>query len=270
MASSATQRARLAKAFADFWYGGSGPTHGEIDDAFAVAGIDPEAGSKRDRVSDAIKRARDDQLPTLIEQLVELLRLHELPAADDPTLARLRSAMRPFGLELDAEFEVRQPIHPRLDHLPDEPDLREHIDRIQRSLRDGDDAQLLGSTKELLETTAKVVLARVGRPTPSKFPALLTAAFEALQLHPKATPSTGTPLERPVREILGGAVKIALGVDELRNSHGTGHGRIAPPPLSRRHARLAAGAGVTVATLLLDTLDDPRAPWKKAADGVEA
>lgn len=270
MVSPASQRARLAKALADFWFGGSGPSHGEIDDAFAVAGVDPEPGSKRGRVSDAVKRARADQLPTLIEQLVELLRLEELPRADEPTLTRLRSAMRAFGLELDAAFEVRQPIHPRLDHLPDEPDLREHIDRIQRSIRDGDDAQLLGSTKELLETTAKVVLQRAGKAAPTKFPALLTAAFEALQLHPKATPSTGTSLERPVREILGGALKIALGIDELRNSHGTGHGRIAPPPLSQRHARLAAGAGVTVATLLLDTLDDPGAPWRRASDRAES
>jgi hypothetical protein len=262
--TSPTQRARLAKVFGDFWYGGAGPSHGEIDDAFAVAGVEAEPGSKRDRVSDAVQRARDDQLRTLIEQLVDLLRLHELPGADQATLTRLRSAMRPFGLELDETFEVHQPTLPRFDHVPDEPALREHIDRIQRAIRDGDDAQLLGSTKELLETTAKVVLRAAGKNTPTKFPALLTAAFEALHLHPKATPSTGTPLEKPVREILGGALQVTLGIDELRNSHGTGHGRVAAARLSRRHARLAAGAGVTIATLLLDTLDDPEAPWRKS------
>jgi hypothetical protein len=140
----------------------------------------------------------------LIEQLAEMLRVNELPDANEAALSRLRSAMRPFRLELDETYEVHHLIYPSIDHLPDEPALRDHIDRIQRALRDGDDAQLLGSTKELLETTAKVVR--------------------------------------------------------------TGHGRhVAPPPLGRRHARLAAGAGVTVATLLLDTLDDANAPWRKGS-----
>jgi hypothetical protein len=265
MVTAASQRARLAKAFADFWYGGDGPSHGEIADAFAVAGVEPDDGSKRDRVSDAIQRARDDQLLTLLEQLVDLLRLRELPGADGTTLARLRAAMRPFGLELDDSFELHEVAGPGLDHLPDAPALREHVNRIQRAIRDGDDAQLLGSTKELLETTAKVVLERTGNSIPSKFPALLTAAFDALQLHPKATPSSGTALEKPVREILGGALRIVMGVDELRNLHGTGHGRTTATRLNTRHARLAAGAAVTVATLLLDTLDDPDAPWRRSS-----
>jgi hypothetical protein len=264
MADPARQRARLAKSFAEFWYGGDGPSHGELDDAFAVAGIEPGAGSKRDRVSEAIRTADQERLPTLLEELVELLRVNVLPSADTATVERLRSAMRPYGLELDDAYEIRPSGNPRLDHLPDQPALRDHIDRIQRALRDGDDAQLLGSTKELLETTAKVVLERTDAPTPSKFPALVTAAFEALEVHPKANASSGTGLEQPVRQILGGALQIVLGVDELRNAHGTGHGRTKVIKLSKRQARLAAGAGAAIAAFLLDTLDDPKAHWRRA------
>lgn len=269
VAPSPSQRARLAKAFADFWYGGSGPSHSEIADAFAVAGVDSDTGSKRDRVSAAIREVRDEQLYTLLDQLVDLLRIYDLPSADAAHLKRLRDAMRPFGIEMDNSFELHQAIHPGLDHLPDRPALRDHVSRIQRAIRDEDDAQLLGSTKELLETTAKVVLERTGRTPPLKFPALLTAAFEALLLHPKLTPSSGTPLEKPVREILGGALRIVMGIDELRNAYGTGHGRTSTARLGPRHARLAAGAGVTVATLMLDTLDDPEAPWRKASGNAE-
>lgn len=269
MPPSASQRARLAKAFADFWHGGSGPTHGELDVAFAVAGVEPEPGSKFDRVSEAVRKVHDEHLYTLLDQLVDLLRAHDLPGAEAVSVKRVRDALRPFECSLDDDFELHRAISPGLDHLPDQPALRDHVNRIQRALRDGDDAQLLGSTKELLETTAKVVLERTATPPPSKFPALLTAAFEALHLHPKVTPSSGTPLERPVREILGGALRIVLGIDELRNSHGTGHGRTSMAKLGPRHARLAAGAGVTVATLMLDTLDDPHAPWRKANDGPE-
>jgi hypothetical protein len=114
-----------------------------------------------------------------------------------------------------------------------EPALREHIERIQRALRDGDDAQLLGSTKELLESTANVVLSRTGKPIPQKYPALITAAFDALHIHPKDSPSTGTE-QGPVRQILSSALRIALGINEFRGTHGTGHGRATPPPVWER------------------------------------
>jgi hypothetical protein len=72
--SEEQRRARLAKVLADFWYGGAGPSHGELDDAFAIAGVEPEAASKRDRVSDAVRRVKAEQLFTLVDQLIELLR----------------------------------------------------------------------------------------------------------------------------------------------------------------------------------------------------
>lgn len=256
------RRARLAKALADFWSGGDGPTHGDLNDAFAIAGMDPDGGSKRDRVSQAVRGVPTANLFTLVDQLIELLRYHYLPSSDEPTLSRLRNALGAFGFRLSDDFNLTSDLRPDLDRLPELPALREHVDRIQRAMRDGDDAQLLGSTKELLESTAKVVLERAGQSPPAKFPALLTAAFEALHLHPKSTPATGTRLEEPVRKIVGGALQVVLGIDELRNTSGTGHGRSGPTSLSPRHARLAAGAGVTVASLLLDTLDDPNAPWR--------
>jgi hypothetical protein len=108
-----------------------------------------------------------------------------------------------------------------------------------------------------------VVLPKCNSAPPSKFPALMTAAFEALGVHPEETPSTGTELEVPVRTILGGALQIVLGINELRGTHGTGHGRAEPSlRLGQRQVRLAAGAGVTVAIFLLDTLDDPSAAWR--------
>ncbi|HGG57698.1 MAG TPA: hypothetical protein ENK31_07880, partial [Nannocystis exedens] len=71
-------------------------------------------------------------------------------------------------------------------------------------------------------------------------------------------------LVEPVRKILGGVLQIALGVNELRNERGTGHGKVEPAlTLGDRHARLAAGASVVVATLMLDTLEDEAAPWRR-------
>lgn len=260
-------RARLAKVLADFWAGGSGPSHGELADAFAVAGIEPDGGSKRDRVSTAVRSVPDRDLFTLVDQLIELLQHWTLPQADPATLARLRQALKPFGFALADDFKLSSTQRPDLVHVSDEPAVREHIERIQRALRDEDDAQILGSSKELLESAAKLVLQATGQTPPLKFPALLATALEALQIHPKVAPSNGTPLEEPVKRILGGVVQIVLGVNDLRASHGAGHGGTIPrAKLGDRQVRLAASSAVAVAAFMLDTLDDPGAPWRRSEE----
>lgn len=200
---------------------------------------------------------------TLCNQFVELLRDRDLPRSEPDDLQPLRDALASYGFNLDDDFTLSSNHRPDLERLPDLPALRDHIARIQRAHRDDDAAQLPGSTKELLESTAKVVLEPTGKSTPQKFPALMVAAFQALHIHPKANASTGTPLQEPVRRIVG-ALQIVLGIEELRNAHGTGYGGPEPRALSFRHAQLAVDAGLTVARLLLNTLDDPAAPWRTA------
>ena len=264
------QRARLARALAGFWAGGAGPTHGEVTDVLDLFGLHCDSGSKRERVSDALKSVNSQDLRPLIDELIGLLRTDSMFSADNEFAAsqsdidQLREALVPFGLSLDNDGSLvsSKGLVADASILPDEPALREHVGRMQRALSDGDSAQLIGSSKELLETASKLVLARVSEPEPSKFPALINRALELLMLHPKSKPSPREDLTEPVRKILGGVLQVALGVNDLRNEEGTGHGRAsASVTLDARHARLAAGAAVVVATLLLDTLEDPDAPW---------
>jgi hypothetical protein len=57
---------------------------------------------------------------------------------------------------------------------------------------------------------------------------------------------------------------VAIGVAELRNQYGTGHGDSRPRTgLGPRHAHLAVNAAFMWCQLLLDTLVDPDAPWRK-------
>ncbi|WP_419947050.1 abortive infection family protein [Candidatus Poriferisodalis sp.] len=106
------------------------------------------------------------------------------------------------------------------------------------TLTEGDSALLLGSSKELLESTAKIVLERVHEEPPTKFPGLISRALEILKLHPKSDPTQREDLLEPVRKILGGVLQIAIEVNELRNERGTGHGRLqAPVTLGDRHSR---------------------------------
>ena len=152
-----------------------------------------------------------------------------------------------------------------LAQLRDPAAIEEHLDRIRRSV-DNDPAQAVGSAKELIESTAKVVLLERGTTWDERkddMPALITKAQKALLLHPSAA-TPGPDGSDAVKKILGGAAAVALGVAELRNrGFGTGHGPAGQRTgLGVRHAHLAVNAAVTWCQLMLDTLHDERAPWR--------
>ena len=98
-------------------------------------------------------------------------------------------------------------------------------------------------------------------------PALVNKVQKTLKLDAASAP-TGPDGSTAVKKILSGAVNIAVGVAELRNQgFGSGHGQAsAPNGLGVRHARLTVNAAVTWCELILDTLADPVAPWRKTAN----
>lgn len=163
--------------------------------------------------------------------------------------------------------------HPRRAHLSrssldslNTPDaILEQLHRIQRAIPT-DAALAVGSAKELIESTAKAVLIERGRPIDEKadLPALVKEAQQALSLHPSQT-TVGPDGTDAVKRILGAASSIAIGVAELRNrGYGTGHGAAGPRTgLTTRHAHLAVNAAITWCELLLDTLADSAAPWRR-------
>lgn len=156
-----------------------------------------------------------------------------------------------------------------LAQLQDPSAIHEQLDRLRRAANSEDPAFVIGSAKELVETTAKVVLAERGLEFDRtwKFPNLISEAQDALRLRPNAL-TEGPDTTPSVKRVLGGAQNMVLGLDELRNAgYGTGHGparvRVGLHP---RHARLAANAAVTWCELMLDTLTDQAAPWRDRAD----
>lgn len=149
-------------------------------------------------------------------------------------------------------------------NLRDPTAIKEHLDRLQRSAYD-DPALAIGVAKELVESTAKIVLAERGLlvSNKEKFPALVSKAQRALDLHPSSA-HAGPDRTDAVKRILGSLVSVTEGLDELRNrGYGTGHGpagkRVGLRP---RHARLAVNTAVTWCNFMLDTLADPKAPWR--------
>lgn len=260
-------RSKLANALSDFWYGGDGPSHGELERVFDDLDLEVGGGSKRDRVREAVTEASEAVLPRLVSELVDLLNKVTMlvgPQADTAAVSRLQKRLRPYNLQVADDGELvggtRLGIEPEA--LIDVPALRDHIRRIHVALEEDDSALLLGSAKELLESTSKLVLGEVGAEVPDKFPSLLKQALEVLGLHSKSV-SGEDEIAAATRKILGGLQQIGLGVNELRNDHGTGHGRAGGVKLGLRQARLAAGSAVVLASVMIDTLEDPGAPWRK-------
>ena len=265
------QRARLARAVADFWRvpRDDGSSYEDIADVLNLFEVGGEAGNRSGRVSAAIKQISRQALIPLVEDLLELLRrdgVFEGSRFWTGELERLAESLAFYGIALLEDGKIRTDPGSLADvlTLPDEAVVRDHVQRLRLAVSEGDPALLLGSSKELLESTAKIVLAHVGETPQAKYPALIAQALQVLMLHPKSEPTQREEEIDPVRKILGGVLQIALEVNNLRGERGTGHGRTeAPANLTSRHGRLTAGAAILVATLMFDTLDDESAPWRR-------
>lgn len=174
----------------------------------------------------------------------------------EPARAKLvQIEARPLDARLSAE-SLADPKDPSA--------ILEHLQRIQRAIVT-DPAQVIGSAKELIESTAKVVLTELGRPVDDQadVPALVKEAQVALGLHPSSQ-APGPDGNDAVKKILGSVTGVAIGVAELRNRYGTGHGAAGQRVgLGNRHAHLAVNAAFTWCQLMLDTLADKQAPWRR-------
>lgn len=128
-------------------------------------------------------------------------------------------------------------------------ELNKHAARIRRGIRE-DPEQAIGSAKELLETVLKVILNIEGS-TKEDMPKLLKAALKRLGLDSKAI-GKAIPGGDTIKRTINNLGQIVIGVAEIRNLYGTGHGRLRAKELEIAHARLVVNAAVSTATFLLE------------------
>lgn len=130
-----------------------------------------------------------------------------------------------------------------------------YCQRLQQAMRDDPDAAI-GAAKELLEAVAKYILQVGGVPSKSlDFNALMKAALRALALTREDIPDTARGAAA-MKKVLSACVSMVDGLREIRALYGTGHGRPHQSRVTPRHAKLAAGSAITLATFLLDTADE--------------
>ncbi|WP_434581979.1 hypothetical protein [Carbonactinospora thermoautotrophica] len=178
----------------------TGSTLGEIRAAFEDEGFAPNPDStwqdtsERRILTQAYLEAVDW---TDIHHVNRVLRVFErlVHGFDPQDSKRFLDSLRRDGYVVDEETGHITPIGPRfslesLKNLTDASAIRQQLSRIQRAIID-DPALAIGSAKELIESTAKVVLKERGLPVDDKadLPALVRDAQQALRLYPSpATP----------------------------------------------------------------------------------
>lgn len=269
----------LGSVISDFFEAGGGPSHDQLDRAFARVGLnagDPAPGGKTPAGSPLgkTKRVREvfvhatDHAPDagirLATQLVGLLRADGMFSVTLESYAglekiqRLRESFDRIGYELDDNGALRLKVIDNLSGTELTDALRSYVNRVNFN---PDDAALqVGTGKELDEATARHVLEqKLGSyPTSgrvSNFPYTLTQAFTLLGLETPPTLQLNADPHRAVQQCL---FQLAIEVNRLRNDAGTGHGRPSEPrrtaSLSPAEGRLVARATALVAGAMLDLL----------------
>lgn len=188
--------------------------------------------------------------------------------SDDGLPAKWTRILREDGFDVDEPTGVvrlrtppgAQLTEHALNALTDVQSIQDHLRRLSGSV-DSDPRLAVSTAKALIESTAKCVLTARGQSytRAAKVPALVSAAQESLGLAPKMVSDEDPAL----RQTLQSLITLTQSVTELRNSVGIDHGAEDVPRWVRpRHARLVVGASQVWCQLMLETLDDPNAPWR--------
>ena len=266
----------VAATLCAFVAGGDGPTHSVLTSVFDRVGYGRVAPydrdnpqlqpNKQDRVRRTViaacrepARSRD-----LVDGLLSqyrafgFFRLNTDPPTEAIRQERVTASASAFARinwELTQHGELRPAGVGAVVSTEGRPAIEEQLDRLRRATEDS--ALMLGTAKEMLESTAKYVLeafsvtyaANIG------FDHLWHLARDRLGLTPQSVDTNQAGGEE-VREILQSSWSIARMTNILRNHEGTGHGRTLPTAVSPDIANLVVREACSVAELVLATLDN--------------
>lgn len=132
--------------------------------------------------------------------------------------------------------------------------VSKQITRMQSAL-ESDTEAAIGTAKEFVETICKTILKErdISYKLNEDMPKLVKQVAGVLELVPKGIIKEAKATEI-IKRLLSNLGTVSDGLAELRNIHGTGHGKEASSKgLLLRHARLAVGAATTLAVFLWET-----------------
>lgn len=258
-----------------FVAGGAGPTHSKLTTVFAQAGYGSAAPydrnderlqpNKEDRVSRTVRESV--RTPQRSRELIDGLlaqyrafgffRPSDNPSEEMLRAAKVRAARAAFA-RIDWELTDDGELHPlgvgTVASAQGRPAIEDQLKRLRRAT--DDPALLIGTAKEMLESTAKYVLDAFSWQYSARtsFDELWHHARDRLGIHPKDI-DVGEPGGEQVREILESSWRIARMCNELRNDEGTGHGRTLPTAVTPATALLVVRETCSVVQMVLAELD---------------
>lgn len=156
--------------------------------------------------------------------------------------------------------EVESSIQPIMGFLEESlnpaafPYLSRQISRIKDAVSSHPESAI-GESKELVEGCCKSILKDRGVSFQSgiNLQKLVKLVSKELKLTPDDIPETAKASEK-IRILLNNLASIVHIMSELRNAYGTGHGReFDSNGLTSRHAKLSAGAAITLVVFLAET-----------------
>lgn len=133
--------------------------------------------------------------------------------------------------------------------------LHQQITRLESAIQTDDPELAIGTAKELVETICKTILKERGVVEVKRLelPQLIKEVTNSLKITPSHIPDDAKSADT-IRKLLGNLSSIVHNMAELRNEYGTGHGKLTTAKgLTKRHAKLAAGAATTLATFLFES-----------------
>lgn len=173
-------------------------------------------------------------------ELVEATRISGLPVFTARQLIE--------GVEY--HIEIAEKIAERLDATY----ISQQIIRIRSSTVD-DPELAIGTAKEFVETVCKSILRErnISIEKSDDFTKLVRKTLKELKLVPDDISNQAKAADT-IRVLLSNLGNLSKGLSELRNPYGSGHGRDPKQGgLLPRHARLAVGSAITLATFLFET-----------------
>lgn len=265
----------VGAALGAFVAGGVGPRHSALTRVFGRAGYaaaapynpksEAQQPNKEDRVRDTVAAAvrEPHRARELVDGLLGEFRVAGFFTREDniheellrqENVHALRRAFARIDWDLSDDGQLRPAGVGEVSAVHGRPAIEDQLARLRRAT--DDPALLLGTAKEMLESTAKYVLDVFNVPytNSSDFEQLWFHARDRLGLHPKAV-DVSAPGGEQVREILQASWAIARMSNELRNVEGTGHGRTLPTGMTAEMALLVVREACSVAQMVLASLD---------------
>ena len=246
----------LSRLMEKTWY----PSRGGLDAIFGKLAINsPETDRQGSSISKVtrLRRAFDQAdargeqaVVNLVKELIEEMRFKGVFSSTDEQTQELVSALRASLVQAGARLTDEGRLEPLTLGPAIEAGGRETVNRLQSRLRDPllDPGAILGTSKDLLEATAKHLLkehspeVRAG-----DMPGVVGQAMRAAGLStiPGEIDSTNAKAVAALRQQV---IKTAEAVTSTRNTGGDGHGHLEPTDVSPeladyiRHLTLAAVA----------------------------